>query len=651
MRGFLNRVAASVDRQLSAAGTSNASLDDRFVADYESGDETNDSSGPMAVTGDNGAFYYTALNHGTAEIRTLTLAPASDRQAPVLCQLDHVSILGDAGRSPVYEALSYTWGDPKDQRVIRVNGCPFFVTKNLDVALRFLRKPYEPRLLWVDAICINQQNTSEKTQQVKMMKEIYRDASQVLVWLGHSDKDIRMAMDRIKQLENPGYLEPSAVAAFYAPCETGLNKIFRKTWWSRLWVVQEVLMAKTPPMIGCGRKWVSWIAFQKAMMNLALNKTDSDNFLENPAAMLNFCAMPTPYSTHKPQQREWWQKIENVLNATSDRDATEPHDKIFALLGLIDPGTAQRLVVDYSRPCSETYQTAMVCALESAPNLDYLIHAMRSKRLDVPSWCVDFSHPNWNKHPYGAGWAIFLKNDHSASGQLPKSTISHDLQTGTLDVVGSVLGRIKHAIPSKLDPVGPERFRSILKDAVAFTIAAAPLLEARLGKHISYELLANGSLFKTFMSPGDSLYSNPDSLTAFQKLVMPLQHTTLKLLAKSDKNIARSIIDEWAAQGRMFPSDWDAQQWAVSMLYYSGLRIDDEILIATDTGYLGTTPAPANFVREGDVLVILHGCGLPVVLRPRGQAYELVTWAFVSDVMRGEYFETPRRNAERLRLC
>ncbi|KAL9601449.1 MAG: hypothetical protein Q9219_002515 [cf. Caloplaca sp. 3 TL-2023] len=228
MRRFLERIFASVDRQLSAAGTSNTSSFscNDSVPNYEFGDEDpwdNGNAQANANFQSNNTFQYEQLDHDAAEIRALTLAPARDRRAPLLCHLARVSLPNNTNPMPVYEALSY---DPTGQRVININRLSFPVTENLDVALRYLRKPYEPRVLWVDAVCIDQQNRLEKIHQVRMMKDIYREASQVLVWLGESDRDVRIAMDRIKQLETPGYLDPNKVATFYTPCEPGLDKIF-----------------------------------------------------------------------------------------------------------------------------------------------------------------------------------------------------------------------------------------------------------------------------------------------------------------------------------------------------------------------------------------------------------------------------------------
>ncbi|KAH9208075.1 heterokaryon incompatibility protein-domain-containing protein, partial [Leptodontidium sp. 2 PMI_412] len=85
---------------------------------------------------------------------------------------------------PEYEALSYVWGKPKVTESISLNGQPFNITTNLFLALRRLRHEDKPRLLWIDAICIDQSNTQERQQQVSRMKEIYSCASKVTVWMG-----------------------------------------------------------------------------------------------------------------------------------------------------------------------------------------------------------------------------------------------------------------------------------------------------------------------------------------------------------------------------------------------------------------------------------------------------------------------------------
>jgi hypothetical protein len=143
------------------------------------------------------------------------------------------------GHRLVYEALSYTWGDPNDKQEIRLQNSPFPVTKNLHAALVHLRLSYSPRTLWIDAICINQADIEERNRQVKHMREIYTRAMRVIVWLGE-EKDAKVGLDycdtlvRNKRGELPFYAKDKDK-------RKACDDLFSRPWWSRSWILQEVL--------------------------------------------------------------------------------------------------------------------------------------------------------------------------------------------------------------------------------------------------------------------------------------------------------------------------------------------------------------------------------------------------------------------------
>jgi hypothetical protein len=86
--------------------------------------------------------------------------------------------------NPRFEALSYTWGDKKNQKHIVLNGDTFLIRENIEAALRRLRYTNKLRILWVDAICVNQRDDIEKNEQVLLMRQIYESAERVCIWLG-----------------------------------------------------------------------------------------------------------------------------------------------------------------------------------------------------------------------------------------------------------------------------------------------------------------------------------------------------------------------------------------------------------------------------------------------------------------------------------
>ncbi|KAF2190362.1 HET-domain-containing protein, partial [Zopfia rhizophila CBS 207.26] len=159
-------------------------------------------------------------------------------------------------RTPRYEALSYVWGSPLDTREIEVNGKPFHVTSNLAAALHSLRSTHHrgeyivscpedgiygdnPRrkVLWIDALCIDQNNIPEKNKQVQQMSLIYSSAQTVICWLGPNTNNSERALDVINTWLRDWFLwnfkDLDALARF-----------FEQEWFSRIWIVQEVVLAR-----------------------------------------------------------------------------------------------------------------------------------------------------------------------------------------------------------------------------------------------------------------------------------------------------------------------------------------------------------------------------------------------------------------------
>lgn len=122
---------------------------------------------------------YKPLDKERSEIRLLVLKPGQWDEG-ICCDLEIVSL----DESLEYETISYVWGDPKVRKPISVNGSRIEVTVNLFSALRRFRYPDTPRVLWADAVCINQGDKNERSGQVQLMGRIYKECWEVLIWLG-----------------------------------------------------------------------------------------------------------------------------------------------------------------------------------------------------------------------------------------------------------------------------------------------------------------------------------------------------------------------------------------------------------------------------------------------------------------------------------
>jgi len=144
------------------------------------------------------AYQYHTLNPATS-LRLLDILPAANSNSPIRIHLRHTTV--DAGEP--YEALSYTWGLTSDPQTLHVvcdgdegdSGATLSVTQNCFAALHRLRLPETRRVLWVDAICINQGDVTERSQQVGLMGRIYHGAEQVLIWLGAGTPDSDLAVE------------------------------------------------------------------------------------------------------------------------------------------------------------------------------------------------------------------------------------------------------------------------------------------------------------------------------------------------------------------------------------------------------------------------------------------------------------------------
>ncbi|KAH8901247.1 HET-domain-containing protein, partial [Thozetella sp. PMI_491] len=132
-----------------------------------------------------------------------------------------------------YEALSYVWGNVEDSGSIIVDiESRLTVARNLLIALQYLRRPDQPRILWIDAICINQQDMDERSRQVTYMYEVYRHAKSVYVWLGLENENSDLGISHLDAIGSPLDLSEDAWRAIFA--------LLNRPYFERLWIRQEV---------------------------------------------------------------------------------------------------------------------------------------------------------------------------------------------------------------------------------------------------------------------------------------------------------------------------------------------------------------------------------------------------------------------------
>jgi hypothetical protein len=200
------------------------------------------------------------------EFRVLELWPSQSFSAPLSGSLR--AVLHASGTK--YDALSYVWHDEDlpsqtDEPSIQIGDFSYPITPNLDAALRQCRDSSSLRIFWIDKICINQQDNTEKDIQINNMKVIYSRASSVIVWLGPDQNfdEIEAAMRVLRWFTRRPLYASSQPPWKYVPhstvdlIQTGLQDMFSRKWFQRIWVVQEAVLAQRVVM-KYGKLEVAW---------------------------------------------------------------------------------------------------------------------------------------------------------------------------------------------------------------------------------------------------------------------------------------------------------------------------------------------------------------------------------------------------------
>ena len=302
----------------------------------------------MPITYD---YKFCPLPSPSTDIRILKLREG-EPQTPLHCTLKST-------RYPTYEALSYHWGDgePTEEITLNTKGKdfpdPFMVRPNLASALRQLRYRDRPRYLWIDAICINQDDNSERNVQVALMDGVYKGASEVCVWLGeegdHSDLALSF-ISRVVILDDFDRL----VADRRTPHEwTALSDLMKREWFSRRWVVQEIALAKSARLY-CGGSSADWSDFAVAVslfeavetedrsISKTIQKSEDYNRIPDYLGEIQFLGATrlvdaTSNLFRKAKSGEVQEKLltlEALVSNLSAFKASRPHDTIYAILAL-----------------------------------------------------------------------------------------------------------------------------------------------------------------------------------------------------------------------------------------------------------------------------------------------------------------------------
>jgi hypothetical protein len=354
---------------------------------------------------------YKHLQLGDAgHIRLLKLLQGS-QGAPLTCSFLPTPI----SLAPKYAAISYAWGDPLLKHKIKCEDGELSVTENVKVLLGHLRDPGEDKLIWIDAICINQNDFEERGQQVRLMGQIYSSAEEVKIWLGPEEDDSalleqfipRLAevfwRSRRTQLFTDEVLFQKTKTDRSSPEWIALKRLFERPWFNRTWVVQEIV-ASTQHTFICGDHQIraeSLVLVASQLRHLYLS---GNNFVRHHgfdfAVISKFLRMARIW---KSRMRGEKINLSYLTYSFWSSQSSDPKDKIFSMLGL-DNEMAIRMMPDYRDSVQAVYTKATRESLLSGKSTGILsLAGIGHRRVldDLPSRVPDFSITETPSPPFG----------------------------------------------------------------------------------------------------------------------------------------------------------------------------------------------------------------------------------------------------------
>ncbi|KAH8890584.1 HET-domain-containing protein [Thozetella sp. PMI_491] len=347
-----------------------------------------------------------AVKDEMKQIRLLRVLPGTSADE-IQCELETVSLVEDY---PPFEALSYVWGDAEDKPTVLMDGEIAHVTRNLEKALRRLRHHNRPRLLWADAVCINQDDKEERTSQVRLMGSIYSMADSVVISMSYMPMSPETGAELLRIMhilaDNPAlhWADP-ALPALAGGSALGTLILFdmmfllHDPWWTRIWTVQEIVLAKRNIFIFGDGYEVPGDVMERFCRSIIVHtgvwKCCSKILRSEDGIILhNDVAWPAGFANLIFGLRRRRAKHTNFMDISSRfrlREATDPRDK---------------LAVDYRLSYAEVHEATTRELPRSSGSLDALSHIIRpivdskepgtergtrSLGYSLPAWI-----PNWN---------------------------------------------------------------------------------------------------------------------------------------------------------------------------------------------------------------------------------------------------------------
>lgn len=444
-------------------------------------------------------YRYQPLDSLKDEIRLIYILPGAGEDE-ICLNLVHASLHDP----PEYLALSYTWGNPHPLSPVVLNGFDFDVRSNLAAALRQLRKDRGLRRglpYWVDAICINQVNDVERSEQVELMTRIYQQAAAVTIWLGEPSGETELAFAKMRAVEspiaNPSFEQDKRSEEAPGPRLSTLPeardiistavqrdsirewdaiiKLLDNPYFQRVWVAQEITNPFNHNVEFIGGRNTQRFRLTTTVWTAAFIAEITDPISPdvhasiraaskafsvvqdfNTLRMIRYklesnhvwrfikaiCLSLRITSMQISKKALWKHEVIPLLDSFRSRLATDARDKVYAAFAILKPHLPE-LCIDYTMSTREVYQRVAYDAIKSMNNLQILAYCQQDPiDLDLPSWV-----PDWRQRRRCRLLCDFRDTRRKCIYHCSLNEPSHarfDLPGGKITVQGLVVDRIKY---------------------------------------------------------------------------------------------------------------------------------------------------------------------------------------------------------------
>lgn len=524
---------------------------------------------------------------------------------------------------PSFEALSYVWGNASDRQDVFVQErtklaatgtypssrrTTLSITSNLSQALRYIRYKEQPRVLWVDAVCVDQQNLDERGKQVMRMPDIYRSAKGVIAWLGPESSTSALAMKIIAHIGSTVTVDfkkltinlPSdsyhSFKHFHESLQLdkeayrAIRDLLDRSWFERLWILQELYLGRNRMHMLCGFERTSWEHFCYSLEYLQrFNASDPDKIGHG---------LQRVWLTMMYRERGFPNTLTGLLLRTRYLRCSDPRDKVYALLSLVSDQSSE-IQPDYSKSTSETFRSIIEDSLNKGKTLRLLANCVLPGRtLSMPSWVPDWSVQSQFQETIDRFCARF---DTEAHGAVIKGDIlvTKGVHVTTVHVV-------TNNFPLDI-PRAPNELLELCRKLVSEFDGSVPEMTTQS----RIESLCRTLCCNTFE---EAWYPPAPQWPSFPKLIEAVMNDFEWLLVNSE------------------------EAFRVCSLYakYANQMMTGRTLAMMSNRLLGLVP---EGTRPGDIICVLFGCYVPLVLRPGGgSTFKIVGGCYVDGVMRGEPF-------------